>query len=174
MNEDDGPPTNASSGMSRERLEEFLAGIPFAALASLRRSRTPFVVPLGFLFRDNSIFFAIREGRSGVQRLRRDGRVSITVYDHEFPPSWVVIEGVAGEVPDSDHALKRAIVTPFLSRQGIDVDEYLRFWTGGKGRVVFEVPIDRLVSMDGKQMSDIDSLDALRQRYDQTLGQSTG
>ncbi len=160
--------------MTPERLAEFCNEVPMAAVASLRRSGAPFVVPLGYRYDNGVVYIAIREGRSGVTRLRRDGRVSVSLFDHAFPPSWVVMEGVAREVPDPDHRIKRSIITPFISRQGMDVDDYLEFWTSGRGRAVFEIPVDKLVSMDGRSMQGFSSLQQLRQSYDEMLGQHTG
>ncbi|MGE0387269.1 MAG: pyridoxamine 5'-phosphate oxidase family protein [Gammaproteobacteria bacterium] len=159
--------------MDQARLGEFFASVPMAAVASLRKSGAPLVVPLGYMYRDGAFYLGIREGRAGTQRLRRDERVSITVFDHEFPPSWVVAEGRAREIPDPGHAIKRALLTPMMQRVGIDVEQYLAFWTSGKGRVVFRVEVDRMISMDGRRMQAM-NFDQLRRNYDATFGQNTG
>lgn len=159
--------------MSPERLQAFLDKYPMVAVASLRKSGAPLVVPMGYLYRDGAFYLAIRRGRASGLRMQRDERVSLSIFDHELPPSWVVVEGRAREVPDEDHEIKRALLAPMMARNNVDLEEYLRFWTSGKGRAVYKVTVDRMISMDGEAMEGL-SFNDWRANYDASLSQNTG
>ncbi len=138
--------------MTPERIAGFLEEMPMCALSSLRKSGGPIVVPVGFAHRDGALFVSIREGRAGTARMRKDSRVCATIFDHAYPPSWVVVEGRAKEVEDPGFVYHRAISERFITKQGLamDYETWLKTWTAGRGRILFRISMDRVLSFDGR------------------------
>src|SRR5689334_17497444 len=139
--------------MTPEELDEFLASADTVMLASLRRDGSPFVVPVGFDWDGGSFYLTLGRDHGGVHRMRRDPRVSLSVGSHPaFPTKFVVVEGVAEELPDPDHQVSRRILFrashDAFAAAGIDPERYFRSWIS-VGRVVFRVRVENLVTFDG-------------------------
>ena len=79
--------------MSAEEIDAYLREDGrFAAVASLRRDGSPFVVPLGYYYDGSHLFFSTTPTRGLTKRLRRDGRVSVSVFDHEAIHGYVIVQ----------------------------------------------------------------------------------
>ena len=114
-------------------------------LASLRRDGAPFVVPVGFDFDGESFFVTIALDHGALHRLRRDPRVSLAAGSHPaFPTKFVVVEGVAEEQPDPDHAVSRRILfrksEEMFARLAVDREQFFAQWIS-VGRVVFRIRV---------------------------------
>ena len=117
-------------------------------LASLRRDGAPFVVPVGFDFDGESFFVTIALDHGALHRLRRDPRVSLAAGSHPaFPTKFVVVEGVAEEQPDPDHAVSRRILfrksEEMFARLAVDREQFFAQWIS-VGRVVFRIRVTQL------------------------------
>src|ERR1700727_2711420 len=86
--------------MTQAELDAFLAGPRFAAVSTLRRDGSPVQTVLGFEWDGEAMNLSLRSTRLTVKRLARDPRISISVFNNEYPPKWVVIQGTAQVVPD--------------------------------------------------------------------------
>jgi hypothetical protein len=119
--------------MTREELHRFLADTDVVMLASLRKDGAPFVVPVGFDFDGESFFVTVALDHGARYRLRRDPRVSLAAGSHPaFPTKFVVVEGVAEEQPDPDHAMSRRILfrksEEMFARLAVDRERFFAQW----------------------------------------------
>jgi nitroimidazol reductase NimA-like FMN-containing flavoprotein (pyridoxamine 5'-phosphate oxidase superfamily) len=122
-------------------------------LASLRRDGSPFVVPVGFDWDGEHFFVTIAHDHAGTHRLRRDPRVSLSAGSHPaFPTKFVVVEGIAEEVPDADNGISRRILLrksqEMFARMRVDPERYFEQWVS-VGRVVFRIRVTTLATFDG-------------------------
>jgi nitroimidazol reductase NimA-like FMN-containing flavoprotein (pyridoxamine 5'-phosphate oxidase superfamily) len=139
--------------MTSEELDAFLAASDVVMLASLRKDGSPFVVPVGFDWDGESFFVTIAEDHAGVQRLRRDPRVSLAVGSHPaFPTKFVVVAGIAEEIPDPGNEISKRILfrksQDMFARLDVDRGAFFANWIS-VGRVVFRIRVASLASFDG-------------------------
>ena len=139
--------------MTPKELDAFLAATDVVALASLRRDGSPFVVPVGFDWDGEYFSVTIARDHAGVHRLRRDPRVSLSAGSHPaFPTKFVVVEGIAEEVPDPGNVVSRRILfrksQDMFARLHVDPEQYFEHWIS-VGRVVFRIRVVHLASFDG-------------------------
>jgi PPOX class probable F420-dependent enzyme len=147
------PPKYGPYAMTPEELDGFLAETDVVMLASLRRDGSPFVVPVGFDWDGEQFFVTIARDHAGAHRLRRDPRVSLSACSHPaFPTKFVVVEGVAEEIPDPGDDVSRRILLrrsqEMFARMRVDPDQYFEHWIS-VGRVVFQVRVTTLTTFDG-------------------------
>jgi nitroimidazol reductase NimA-like FMN-containing flavoprotein (pyridoxamine 5'-phosphate oxidase superfamily) len=120
------------------------------AVASLRRDGAPFVIPLGFYYDGSHLFFSTTPGRGLTHRLRRQGRVSVSVFDHEAIHAYVLVNGVAKEVDDPGDTLSLKMHHRY-PKPGIENSaEHDRIWLSAK-RVVFRVSTADAFGMDQRK-----------------------
>jgi nitroimidazol reductase NimA-like FMN-containing flavoprotein (pyridoxamine 5'-phosphate oxidase superfamily) len=142
--------------MTQEELDRFLADTDVVMLASLRKDGAPYVVPVGFDFDGDSFFVTIALDHAARHRLRRDPRVSLAAGSHPaFPTRFVVVEGIAEELPDPDHAVSRRILfrksEEMFARLAVDREQFFAQWIS-VGRVVFRVRVTHLTTFDGTKL----------------------
>lgn len=142
--------------MTRQELRQFLADTDVVMLASLRKDGAPFVVPVGFDFDGDSFFVTVALDHGARYRLRRDPRVSLAAGSHPaFPTKFVVVEGVAEEQPDPDHAVSRRILfrksEEMFARLSVDRERFFAQWIS-VGRVVFRIRVTQLTTFDGTKL----------------------
>lgn len=125
----------------------------FAAVATLRKDGSPFVIPLGYYYDGSYLYFSTTPSRGLTHRLRRDGRVSVSVFDHEAIHGYVLINAVAQEVPDPDDALSLAMHRRYPKPGLEDSAEHDRVWLSAT-RVVFRVSTAEAFGMDQRKASD--------------------
>src|SRR5262249_30463592 len=132
--------------MTREELGEFLiAGPRFVAVASLRRDGSPVVVPLGFWCDGTCVYLTIAPTGGGVARMRRDPRVSMSVFNDRFPVRCVTIQGLAEEIPDPGYEISLRIHRRYPKSHAVDPDAYA--WLSA-GKAVFRIQVDCYPSLD--------------------------
>jgi nitroimidazol reductase NimA-like FMN-containing flavoprotein (pyridoxamine 5'-phosphate oxidase superfamily) len=144
--------------MNDDELRTFLAGpgrVGTMALASLRRDGSPLVTPVGYLYEDGHFFVSIGGARSGVQRMRRDPRVSCSVFNDAMPIQFVIVAGHAQEFDDPGHAISRRLIAAApLEDYDIERERFIDEWLG-LGRTVFRIVPTDITSMDqGKAAPD--------------------
>lgn len=158
---------NGPFALTRAELEAFLTERPrYAAVASLRKDGSPIVIPLGFLYEDGWIYISFAPGRSGVTRLRRDPRASVSVFSDGFPVTFAVIQGEMEEFPDPDLELSKR-KHRWAMQLASDIDhakfeeEHFRL-----GRVVFRMRVDmaNVSSLDMRKMTEIETQGAMTQQ----------
>ena len=150
--------------MTGDELAAFLAGDPdlpcYATVSSLRADGSPIGVPLGYLYEDGWVYFSMNPATAGTIRIRRDPRVSVTVYNDRYPVRFAVICADAEEFPDPDRSLERRKFMRNMSHVGgsLDLEAYFDLHEEG-GRVVFRVRADleTASTMDAHKAADPDT-----------------
>jgi PPOX class probable F420-dependent enzyme len=82
------------------KAKQLIDGKNFASVATLMQDGSPQVAPL-WIDRDGDIIILnTTRSRQRTKNLRRDGRVAITVFDHDNPYSNVSIRGKTVEITE--------------------------------------------------------------------------
>lgn len=137
--------------MDREEIDRYLRQDGrFAAVASLRRDGSPFVIPLGYFYDGAFLYFSTTETRGLTKRLRCDPRVSVAVFDHEAIHGYVLINGVAEEMDDPDNVFSMAMHRRYPKPGFEDNEDLDRLWLSVK-RIVFRVATDSAFGMDQRK-----------------------
>jgi PPOX class probable F420-dependent enzyme len=147
--------------MTRGEIDAFL-GAEFktdqdslkAALATLRKDGSPHVVPVGFWYDNEYLYITLSPTRAGVKRLRRDPRVSISVFRHRSPAIFVTISGKAEEIDDAGHAISRSILRRYPRPPGWDVEAFEKSWLEA-GKVVFRIKPVECAGLDLSKADDL-------------------
>src|SRR5262249_26700720 len=142
------PESAMSVAMSPDEIANFLQTPRFAAVASLRRDGSPHVIPLGFRFDGTNFYLSISNGRGLIGRVRRDPRVSLTIFNEAYPAVGIVVHGSAAEIPDPGDAISRAIAQTYVAPSAeLDFAAFERRWLA-PGRTVFRVVPIQVFSWD--------------------------
>lgn len=143
--------------MNREEIDAYLrADGRFAAVASVRRDGSPFVIPLGYYYDGEYLYLSSTPNRGLVKRLRREPRVSISVFDHEAIHGYVLVNAVAEEIEDPDDRFSLAMHHRY-PKPGVDGPEHDVIWLS-EGRVVFRVPTRDAFGMDQRKATSVHAL----------------
>jgi PPOX class probable F420-dependent enzyme len=121
----------------------------FAAVATVRKDGSPFVIPMGYYYDGSHLYFSTTAARGLARRLRRDPRISVSVFDHEAIHGYVLINGEAEEVPDPEDRLSLAMHRRY-PKPGLDDGEHDRLWLSVP-RVVFRVSVESAYGMDQRK-----------------------
>jgi PPOX class probable F420-dependent enzyme len=126
------------------RARELLEKPNFAAVATLREDGTP-AVNVTWVDLDNGhVVLNSAEGRKWPDNLRREGRVTITVVNHDNPYEYVQIRGRLAE-EDHDQADENIDA---LAKKYLDKDEY-PFRQPGEKRVMFRIEPEKVAHQGG-------------------------
>jgi PPOX class probable F420-dependent enzyme len=122
----------------------------FAAVASLRKDGSPFVIPMGYYYDGGHLYFSTTPTRGITRRLRNDPRVSVSVFDHEAIHGYVLINGTAEEVEDPGDVLSLRMHHRYPKPGLEDSAEHDRIWLSAR-RVVFRVSTADAFGMDQRK-----------------------
>ncbi|MFC3576225.1 PPOX class F420-dependent oxidoreductase [Streptomyces yaanensis] len=89
----------------------------FASVATLGRDGAPQNSVVWIKREDDTVLFSSTDGRQKVRNLRRDPRISLSVFDLANPYTSVEIRGIAEILPDDDKRLPHELSHKYL---GID------------------------------------------------------
>lgn len=132
------------AGKIEGRARELIEGRNFAAVATVREDGSP-QVNVTWVDTDNGhVVLNSSEGRQWPENLRRQGRVNVTVVNHENPYEYVTIEGRLAE--DTHEGADENIDA--LAKKYLDADEY-PFRQPGEQRVLFRIEPDRVKVQGG-------------------------
>jgi PPOX class probable F420-dependent enzyme len=124
----------------------------FAAVASLRKDGSPFVVPMGYYYDGQYLYFSTTIRRGLNHRLRRDGRVSVSVFDHDAIHGYVLVNGVAEEVDDPGDVLSLKMHHRYPKPGLENSSEHDRIWLSSR-RVVYRISTKDAFGMDQRKAS---------------------
>lgn len=143
--------------MTAEEIDAYLKqdGL-FAAVGTVRKDGSPFVVPLGYYYDGSHLYFSSTPNRGLVKRLRRDPRISVNVFDHEAIHGYVLVNGVAEEIEDPGDRYSLAMHHRY-PKPGVDPTEHDAIWLS-EGRVVFRVSTANAFGMDQRKASSVHAL----------------
>lgn len=128
----------------------------FAAVGSVRKDGSPFVVPLGYYYDGDYLYFSSTPSRGVVKRLRREPRISVCVFDHEAIHGYVLVNAVAEEIEDPGDVYSLAMHHRY-PKPGVDPEEHDAIWLS-EGRVVFRIPTVDAFGMDQRKASSVHAL----------------
>jgi PPOX class probable F420-dependent enzyme len=100
-----------------DSVRELLDGKNFASVATLGPSGAPQNSVVWFKREGDTVLFSSTDGRQKIRNLRRDPRISISVYDLANPYTAVEIRGTAEILPDEGKRLPHELSHKYL---GID------------------------------------------------------
>jgi nitroimidazol reductase NimA-like FMN-containing flavoprotein (pyridoxamine 5'-phosphate oxidase superfamily) len=108
----------------------------------LRSDGSPFVIPVGFLYEDGAIHLTFRPDHAAVRRVRRDARVSVTVFNDRFPVRFAVIAGEAEilEDPGLEFSVRKHRWIMQLAEEWLDQEQY-EHTHFEPGRLVIRIPV---------------------------------
>ncbi|MCX4761180.1 PPOX class F420-dependent oxidoreductase [Streptomyces sp. NBC_01275] len=109
--------TPASPVPFDDSVRDLLDGRNFAGVATLGPDGAPQNSVVWIKREGDTVLFSSTEGRQKVRNLRRDPRVSLSVYDLANPYTSVEIRGTAEILPDPDKRLPHELSHKYL---GID------------------------------------------------------
>ncbi|MEV2195390.1 PPOX class F420-dependent oxidoreductase [Streptomyces phaeochromogenes] len=121
-----------------ESVRALLDGKNFASVATLGPGGAPQNSVVWFKREGNTVLFSSTDGRQKIRNLRRDPRVSISVYDLTNPYTSVEIRGTAEILPDEGKRLPHELSHKYL---GIDPPEE----KDDEVRVIVRVVPERIV-----------------------------
>lgn len=121
----------------------------FAAVATVRKDGAPFVIPMGYYYDGSHLYFSTTTSRGLARRLRKDPRISVSVFDNEAIHGYVLVNGEAEEVADPDDRLSLAMHRRY-PKPGLDDEEHDRVWLSVP-RVVFRVATKNAYGMDQRK-----------------------
>ena len=121
-------------------------------------------MPLGFDYDGEYFYVTLGKDRAGVQRMRNDSRVALTVASYPaYPTKFVVIQGIAEEIPDPDHEISRRILLrgpkDKWAQRHVDPEKFFQSWVS-VGRVVFRIAVTFIQTFDGTHTSKQDKYGA--------------
>ncbi|MEU4873517.1 PPOX class F420-dependent oxidoreductase [Streptomyces sp. NPDC021608] len=111
------PVDSAARVRFAEPVRALLDGKNFASVATLGPGGAPHNSVVWIKREDDTVVFSSTDGRQKVRNLRRDARVSLSVFDLANPYTSVEIRGVAEILPDPGKRLPHELSHKYL---GID------------------------------------------------------
>jgi PPOX class probable F420-dependent enzyme len=128
-----------------EGVRRLLDGPNLASVATIDARGRPRVHPTWVSTDGETVWLNSQEGRQWLTRLRRSGRVAISIVNAEDPEEYVEIRGTL--VGDTHEGAKEHIDA--LSRTYLGVDYQHHF--EGEQRVIFRIAPDHVTHVDLKQ-----------------------
>jgi len=126
---------NKLEGRARELLEQ----PNFVAVATVDEDGVPDVKVVWADVDGDDVVLNSAEGRKWPERLRRQGRATVTVVNHDNPYEYAVIKGrLAGDTHDGADENIDALAKKYL-----DKDEY-PFRQPGEQRILFRIEPERV------------------------------
>ena len=122
--------------------EEFLRGVHFARLATVKKDGSPHVTPIWYMFENGKLFVNTTKDRVKYWNIRREPRVSLLV-DDGYP--YVIVEG-KGRISKERDALKD-IETLAIRYRGEEEGKKAareRYWK--QPRVSIEIVPDKVIN----------------------------
>ncbi|MGX1909181.1 PPOX class F420-dependent oxidoreductase [Streptomyces phaeochromogenes] len=121
-----------------DSVRALLDGKNFASVATLGPGGAPQNSVVWFTREGDTVLFSSTDGRQKIRNLRRDPRISVSVYDLANPYTSVEIRGTAEILPDEDKRLPYELSHKYL---GIDPPEE----KDDEVRVIVRVVPERIV-----------------------------
>jgi PPOX class probable F420-dependent enzyme len=126
------------------RVRELLEQPNFVAVATNDGDGPPDVKVVWADIEDDHVILNSAEGRKWPERLRREGRATVTVVNHENPYEYAMIQGRLAE--DTHEGADESIDR--LAKKYLGKDEY-PFRQPGEQRVILRIAPERVVHQGG-------------------------
>ena len=90
--------------MTTEEVDAYLSADGRFAAVTLREDGSPFVISLGYYYDGSYLYLSTTPNRL-THRLRRDGRASVAIFDHEAIHGYVLVNGLVEQIDDPGNVL---------------------------------------------------------------------
>ena len=111
-------------------VNEFLAGIKMAVMATINYDGSPHLSPNWYYYNGERLFFVTTKERKKFFNLKRDQRMSVCVYEPPLASDYVVVQGTAtidDLVPTSElWGTARLVIERYVN--AAEVDAYVERW----------------------------------------------
>ena len=116
--------------MDARDVNEFLAGIKMAVMATINHDGSPHLSPNWYYYNEERLFFVTTKERKKFFNLKRDQRMSVCVYEPPLASDYVAVQGTAtidDLVPTSElWGTARLVIERYVDAD--DVDAYVERW----------------------------------------------
>ena len=116
--------------MDARDVNEFLAGIKMAVMATINHDGSPHLSPNWYYYNEERLFFVTTKERKKFFNLKRDQRMSVCVYEPPLASDFVVVQGTStidDLVPTSElWGTARLVIERYVDAD--DVDAYVERW----------------------------------------------
>ena len=116
--------------MDDRNVNEFLAGIKMAVMATINHDGSPHLSPNWYYYNEERLFFVTTKERKKFFNLKRDQRMSVCVYEPPLASDYVVVQGAAAIddlVPTSElWGTARLVIERYVD--AAEVDAYVERW----------------------------------------------
>jgi len=116
--------------MDARDVNEFLAGIKMAVMATINYDGSPHLSPNWYYYNGERLFFVTTKERKKFFNLKRDQRMSVCVYEPPLASDYVVVQGAAtidDLVPTSElWGTARLVIERYVD--AAEVDAYVERW----------------------------------------------
>ena len=116
--------------MDARDVNEFLAGIKMAVMATINHDGSPHLSPNWYYYNEERLFFVTTKERKKFFNLKHDQRMSVCVYEPPLASDYVVVQGTAtidDLVPTSElWGTARLVIERYVDAD--DVDAYVERW----------------------------------------------
>ena len=116
--------------MDDRDVNDFLAGIKMAVMATINYDGSPHLSPNWYYYNGEQLFFVTTKERKKFFNLKRDQRMSVCVYEPPSASDYVVLQGAAtidDLVPTSElWGTARLVIERYVD--AAEVDAYVERW----------------------------------------------
>ena len=129
--------------MNKTEIEQFLAGIKMAVMATINKDGSPHLSPNWYYYDGDQLSFVTTKERLKFFNLKRDDRISVCVYEPPLAADYVVIQGRAtisdGDIWDDARQVIRRYV------EADQVDGHVERWKT-QPRILVKITPDKIYS----------------------------
>ena len=137
--------------MDARDVNEFLAGIKMAVMATINYDGSPHLSPNWYYYNGERLFFVTTKERKKFFNLKRDQRMSVCVYEPPLASDYVVVQGAAAIddlVPTSElWGTARLVIERYVD--AAEVDAYVERWKA-EPRILVTITPENIYTRPGR------------------------
>tara|TARA_B100000749_G_C18071300_1_gene319699 strand:- start:19 stop:432 length:414 start_codon:yes stop_codon:yes gene_type:complete len=137
--------------MDARDVNEFLAGIKMAVMATINHDGSPHLSPNWYYYNEERLFFVTTKERKKFFNLKRDQRMSVCVYEPPLASDYVVVQGTAtidDLVPTSElWGTARLVIERYVD--AAEVDAYVERWKA-EPRILVTITPENIYTRPGR------------------------
>ena len=137
--------------MDARDVNDFLAGIKMAVMATINYDGSPHLSPNWYYYNGERLFFVTTKERKKFFNLKRDQRMSVCVYEPPLASDYVVVQGAAtidDLVPTSElWGTARLVIERYVD--AAEVDAYVERWKT-EPRILVAITPERIYTRPGR------------------------
>ncbi len=137
--------------MDARDVNDFLAGIKMAVMATINYDGSPHLSPNWYYYNEERLFFVTTKERKKFFNLKRDQRMSVCVYEPPLASDYVVVQGAAtidDLVPTSElWGTARLVIERYVD--AAEVDAYVERWKA-EPRILVTITPEKIYTRPGR------------------------